>query len=222
MADSSTTTTDQGKTDTQDTKSTDSTKTLDLKSLSGDQLAQVLENPELWKLPRIAELREHSSAYKKSEQDRQQREEASLTEQKKFQELAEKKTNEAKALQDKVTAMQMDQALTALLIKENVVDLPAALTLADRAGLKLDDAGNVSGAEDVVKGLKEGKAYLFGQGSTAAKTLGTATNNQGTTTATPSFNRSQLQDREFYLANRDDILKAQREGRIVDDITPRQ
>lgn len=190
----------------------------------GDQFdPKVLESEELWKQPRIKEL----LAAKKERDDlvakQKEAEEKSLESQKKFKELADKKSEEVKTLTAKLEATAIDQALTTKLAGEGVVDLDGALKLTDRAKLSVDDNGTVQGVDDAINALKQDRAYLFTNesGQPAKPKVGTATNpgqkGEGEGTV-KKFKRSQLADRKFYEDNREDILKAQKAGMIEDDL----
>lgn len=187
----------------------------------GADIAKVLENPELWKQPRIAELLEHSKELKKLKKDQETANETQLTEQKKFEDLATQRGEKITQLETRLQTMSLDQALTAALVKESVIDLDGALKLVDRSKLSVDDNGQVSGVEDALTALKTDKSYLFKEGGNAP-TLG-APSNGGTqpNSAPAKFKRSQLQDPAFYKANEKAIDEAWKASLIEDDITPR-
>lgn len=216
---------------TPSTETTDSTKgattttapaatEVDLTKLSGDQLNKVLENPELWKTPRMQELLADSKKAKDLEKSKAEADEKSLTEQKKFEELANKRGEENSSLKSQIQAMKIDQALSSKLIPLGVVDLDGALKLVDRSKLKVDDAGAIEGLDTAIEALKTDKAYLFNSSGTTnqPRTVGTPTNQGDTTTGVMRFKRSQLQDPAFYKANREEILKANAAGLIENDI----
>jgi len=52
--------------------------------------------------------------------------------------------------------------LKAVAVKQGLVD-PDILKLADLSKLKFDDKGNLEGADDLLKALKESKPYAFGK-----------------------------------------------------------
>jgi len=191
---------------------------VDLKTLTGEQLNEVLENPNLWNNPRIKELRESQAQLKKLQDEAKAKEDQSLEENKKFEELAKKRAEENQELQTRLEKLSVDNALSVQLQKEGVTDLEAALVLADRSSIKVDKNGKIEGVADVVKNLKEGKQYLF-TGTNGGTTVGSATNNNGANnTGAQKFKRSQLRDAEFYKANREEILKAQAAGLIENDL----
>lgn len=198
-----------------------STGDLDLTKLEGDQLAKVLENPNLFKLPRVAELLQAQKDLKALKDQKAADDQKSLEEQGKFKELAETRATEVSTLKEQIQTMTIDQALTTKLVPEGVVDIDAALKLADRSKVKIDDNGNVTGLDEAIASLKTDKAYLFGKGSNP--TVGGPTN-PGTNPSGPAkFKRSQLQDANFYNEHRTEILAAQKAGLIEDDISgPKQ
>lgn len=191
---------------------------IDLSTLSGDQLEKVLENKELWNLPRIKELREQAAEAKKLKEAQEKADEEKLKEQEKWQELANKKSEEAQSLQEKYQKLQVNQALTAKLVAAGVVHLEDALKLADTSKLEVTESGEVKGVEDVVKELQEGKAYLFNKVNSHVGNP-TNPNNSGGQGGPAKFKRSQLQDPKFYQEHREEIIKAMKSGLIEDDIT---
>lgn len=198
---------------------------VDLKNLSADQLQQVLENPNLWNLPRVKELREQAAEAKKLKDDQAAAEQKRLEDNKEFETLAETRKADLDKANDQIKNMRIDQALTNKLVPGGVVDLEAALKLIDRSKVQIDDNGNVSGIDEVIESLKTDKAYLFNKsGGSNDPNLGTPSNNNGGEGggAPSKFKRSQLKDPKFYADNREEILKAMRAGLIEDDITPHQ
>lgn len=189
----------------------------DLSKLSADDLKQVLENPEFFKLPRVAELLEHSKELKTLKEQQAADQDKSLAEQKKFEELANKRGDEVTTLKSQIQNMTIDQALTNKLVPEGVVDLAAALKLADRSKIAIDDNGNVTGVDEALESLKTDKAYLFGK--PGQPTVGGPTNANNQPSGPAKFKRSQLRDPAFYAEHRDEILAAQKAGLIEDDIT---
>lgn len=191
---------------------------IDLKSLEGDQLAQVLENPNLWQQPRIQELVKNNQEFKNLQDKLKKDEEKRLEEQNEHKTLAEQRKAELDESQKTIQNMKIDQALTNKLVPEGVVDLEAALKLVDRSKVKIDESGNITGVDDVLSELKKGKSYLFKEGGT--QSLGSATNqNGGQGGQQMKFKRSQLRDPKFYQENRDAILAASKAGLIEDDLS---
>lgn len=200
---------------------------IDLKALSADQLQQVLENPNLWNLPRVKELRDQAAEAKRLKDEQTAAENKRLEDNKEFEQLAESRKTELETANATIKNMRIDQALTSKLVAEGVVDLDAALKLADRDKVSIDDNGVAGGVDDVVSSLKTDRAYLFNKTEGNDPNLGSPSNpgngNGGDAGgAVKKFKRSQLSDPKFYQENREDILKAMKAGLIEDDITPHQ
>lgn len=198
---------------------------VDLKSLDADQLQQVLENPNLWKLPRVAELVSKSGELKKLQDDKAAADQKALEDNNQFKELSDQLKAQVTEKDETIKNMRIDQALTNKLVPGGVVDLEAALKLVDRSKVSIDDNGNVSGIDEVIESLKTDKAYLFNKSDGGNDpNLGSPSNNNGGDGggAPTKFKRSQLKDPKFYQEHRDEILKAMRAGLIEDDITPHQ
>lgn len=204
---------------------------VDLTKLSSEQLAKVLENPELFKQPRIKDLLDAQKELKKFQAEQQQREETALVEQKKFEELAEKRRTENETLQRQLTETKINQALSNKLVGMKTVDLDGALKLVSRNEIKVEDDGTVSGVDKALEALKTDKPYLFekpveqpaptpAQPKVGAPSNPNNGNNPGVRT---TFKRSEIRDMDHktYQENRTAILQAQREGRIEDDISSR-
>jgi beta-glucosidase-like glycosyl hydrolase len=191
----------------------------DLSKLEGDQLAKVLENPNLWKQPRIAELLQASKDLKTIKEQQTADEEKRLTESKKFEDLFNKEKEKTANLESQLQTATINQALSQALIKESVVDLDGALKLVDRSKVTVDENGQVKGVEEAMQALKTDKSYLFTAGGTKPTTVGAPSNQpNGQPGAPMKFKRSQLKDNKFYQEHRTEILEAQRLGLIEDDL----
>jgi flagellar motor protein MotB len=193
--------------------------------LTGEQLAKVLENQELWKNPRLAGLLESDKKLKELTKKQDEDQEKVLTEQKKFEELAQKKAEENAKLVQQIKDMAINQALTNKLVKENVVSLDGALKLVDKSKITVDDNGQVTGVDEALASLKTDSAYLFTEGTPANNQpkVGTPSN----PTPTPvgpngfKFKESQLTT-EFYQANKAEVDEAGRLGLVEPDGPPPQ
>lgn len=192
----------------------------DASKLTRDQVNAVLENPELWSNPRIAQLVEADKNLKKLQEDQQKSNEQKLKDDKKFEELAQQKEAENESLREQIKNSNINQALTTLLVKESVVDLDGALKLIDKTKVSVDDNGTVTGMQEAIDALKTDKAYLFnGSGNPQ---VGNPSNPQGSQSGGPmKFKRSQL-TQEFINSNKDEVYKAMNAGLIEDDGPPPQ
>lgn len=196
--------------------------TPDLKSLTAEQLAEVMDNPNFWQLGRMKELTGAAQELKTLKDNQTKADEKSLEEQKKFEDLATKRGDKITQLEQTIQDLTYNQALTNKLVSEGVVDIDAALKLADRSKLAIDaNSGSVTGVDDTVASLKTDKAYLFKEGGQSQGQIGAATGGGQQQNGAPAkFKRSQLADPVFYQANRDAILAAQKAGLIEDDVSP--
>jgi hypothetical protein len=192
-----------------------------LTKLTADQLTKVLENPELFNLPRIKELREKAAQADKLKADQAKAEEDKLTTEKKFEELATKRADELAAANATIEKMTIDQALTNKLVGEKVVDLDGALKLVDRSKLSVDN-GQVVGVDEALTSLRTDRAYLFTEGSAPAQpSVGTPSNPAAP--AAPSgqykFKESQLTP-QFYQEHKAEVDAAGAAGLIEPDGPP--
>lgn len=111
----------------------------------------------------VTELREENKAWRlKFEAERTKVTELTTTAEKAGKDADEKIKTADQAANDRVLRAE----LKAHALKAGLVDLDA-LKLADLSKVKLNDKGEVEGADDLFKGLKEAKPYLFGQASTS-------------------------------------------------------
>ena len=163
------------------------------------------------------QLKEAREALKKVEDDRKTQDEEKMKENNQYKELAETKDKELSETKAKYETSLRKVRFAELAMKEGVVNVDDAFRLADFEGVTVSDDGSVSGMEDVVAKVKEGKPYLFGQ---ADQSLGGGSNppkdgdNMG---GKRIYKQSQVEDPEFYAKNKEDILKAYAEGRVVNE-----
>jgi hypothetical protein len=202
-------------------QSTTSPNGVDLKNLSAEQLADVFENENLWKHPRFSNLAAQAQELKQLKDKQAQDEQKRLEDNKEFEKLAETRKSELDQANQTIQNMRIDQALTNKLVSEGVVDLEAALKLVDRDKLKIEDNGSVTGVDEALKSLKDGKAYLFNKSEDGNQSLGSSSNggNGGGNSTPAKFKRSQLRDPKFYQEHRDEIIAAQKAGLIEDDLS---
>jgi hypothetical protein len=115
---------------------------------------------------------------------------------------------------DQALARAEDTLIRAAIVSEasklGAVDPQAVAALLPRTGI-IVDGNEVDGVEEAVKQLLIEKPYLRRAGAPRAGAEIAAT------TSPRVFKRSQLRDAAFYQANRAEIDKAQREGRIQAD-----
>ena len=167
------------------------------------------------------ELEKWKADREKADQEAEQKR---LEEQGKFKELADKEKARADELETKYQKNAKVNALKLEAIKNGTLDADAVVALANLEEIKLSEDGSVdtTSVTAIIENMKANKKYLFGEGGNNNTNIGAngGAPNGGSNT-TPTFKRSQLSDPKFYKDNRDAILQAQREGKIVDDVTPK-
>ena len=189
----------------------------DPKALGDEDFAKIFDDPRVWQHKRFKELTELAKEAKKLIKAEDDRKEKDLEENKKFQELADKRKAERDEAQTKLQQEKVNNALLAEASKAGVVDVEATLKLIDRDKVTVDDDGKVSGVEDAVKTLIEDKPFLKGEGVQPTN-IGSGTNPGANLTNVKKFTLSQVQNPEFYQEHRDDIQKAYKTpGAIIDD-----
>ena len=122
--------------------------------------------PEVFSKDYVRELRQESQNYRTRAQEAADKAKE-----------AEDRAKAAEAERDeKISATQQSAndriiraELKAAAIKAGMIDLDG-LKLADLSSVKLGEDGEVEGAEDLMKALKESKPYLFGDSSTTTNT----------------------------------------------------
>ena len=125
----------------------------------------------------VRELRHQTEGYRLKAQEMERKAQEAVEAAKKAQEEAIAKIQEA----DQHAAQRIIKAeLKAHAIKAGIVDLDA-LALADLSGVKLNDNGEIEGAEAALEALKKSKPYLFAQ--TTASTQQPPKGDQQKTTA---------------------------------------
>lgn len=199
------------------------TDTFDPTKLTTEQLNKVLENQELWKNPRLAGLLDADKQLKKLQQDQAAADDKNLADNKKFEELAQKRADDLAKANERIQKMTVDQALTNKLVKDSVIDLDGALKLIDRSKIQVDDNGQVTGIDDALGSLKTDKAYLFNTSGTppAQPVVGNPSNPGAPAGGSGQFKfkESQLTS-DFYNAHKAEIDEAGRLGLIEADGPP--
>jgi len=121
-----------------------------------DSIAKLLEA----KRAANAEAKEQRLELEKINKEKDEAEKKKLEEEGKFKELAEKSEAKATALEAKTKELFIDQALQIEAMKEGIVDIDG-IKLADRSKCSIDEAHNVTGADEAIKDLVKDKPYLF-------------------------------------------------------------
>lgn len=117
------------------------------------------EEKTSFSLEYVKELREESAKYRHNAKEaRELAEKAQNEANSKVQEAEQRALAAQKAADDRIIRAE----LKAFAIKAGMVDLDG-LKLADLSSVKLDDKGEVTGAEELMTALKEAKPYLFAE-----------------------------------------------------------
>jgi len=143
-------------------------------------------------------------------------EEKKLAEQGKYKELLEQREKEIETLTGRIQAQTANNAIASEATKAGAIDNDAVLALVDKNEIQIVD-GKIDSEQvkKAVESLKESKPYLFGeQPKPNIGNKGGA--GDGDTNTKRTYKRSELQDSEFFEKNKDDILKAMGEGRIIE------
>lgn len=187
--------------------------------LSDEDFNKVFDDDRLWKHERFKELNANAKAGKEALDKLNKLEEKRLEDEGKHKELAEKYKREAEEAKEAVKKANINAKIQAEATKQGAGDLEAVLALINREAIKVDDNGNITGADEAVKGLLEAKPYLKGanQSNTPIK-IGSGTQPGNTNTGAKKFTLSQIQDPVFYRENEKDIDEAYRTGNIIDDM----
>lgn len=171
------------------------------------------------------QLKELKTWKETQEKEKAEAEKKRLEEQGKYKELAEKEKAKREEYEKKYARNAKMNALKLEAIKAGTVDADAVVALANLDEVTLSEDGSVDSTSvtSIIEKMKAGKKYLFGAGNGGddKKNIGADGGApDGGSNTTPTFKRSQLLDPKFYKENRDKILQAQREGKIVDDVNP--
>jgi hypothetical protein len=121
--------------------------------------APTAKEPEVFSSEYVKELRRENAHYR--------------TKAKENEEAAQKATKDAEEVTTKAKADAdariIRAELKAAALKAGMIDLDG-LKLADLSKVTLKDDGTLDGADDMMKGLKEAKPYLFGNADTSTHT----------------------------------------------------
>lgn len=188
----------------------------DPSKIGDEDFAKVFDDPRLFQHSRFKQLSERAKKAAELEKQQAEAEKAKLTEQQKWQELAEKEKSEKLELEQKYKTSLIDTKIQIEAARLGAVDAEAVAKLIDRSQIAIDESGTVTGVDAAIKSMQESKKYLFNPEN--AKTLGNATNPGADGNKTGRrFTLSQIQDPEFYRKNEQDILIAFKQGLITND-----
>lgn len=201
----------------QGNNSTNTNQGVDISKLSDSDISKVLEDPRLWKTPRLQELTEAKKKLGTIEEQNRAAEEAKLKEANDYKTLAEKKDQEINNLKTQVQQSIVNNNLLMEFGKVGFIDSDAALKLVDRSLIKFNDDGTVTGVAEAVEALKTKSPYLVGNGTT--QRVGSSTGNPANQQqGVPRFKHSQLKDPVFYREHEAEIAQAMKLGTIENDL----
>lgn len=165
----------------------------------------------------VRKLRAESAEYRKRLRELESKvkadEEAKMTEQERLQKrLAELERKEIE-YQQSLQARTLEYEVILRAAQLGVVDADAAYRLLDIREIEFDENGKPTNIEQGLKRLIAAKPYLV-MGNQSVSPTNPA---QGRVSGQQVFTRSQLRDPKFFAANRDAIMQAVREGRILED-----
>jgi Phage minor structural protein GP20 len=182
-ADVSQNTTDAGKAGEADkTQTSTDNKGFDFSQIGDDELPKLLEDPRLWKLPRIQELREKAKVAKEYEAEKAKREQDELTKKGKFDEVLSQKDSRIKELEDQLNGTSLDNLLRAELQKAGVKNIEAGLRMFDKSGLKVNESGQIEGFDQALESFKKLAPELL---TSTNASVGTGTNPANPKTGEP-------------------------------------
>lgn len=186
----------------------------DTSKIGDEDFNKVLEDPRLWKNPRIAELREQAKKAKALEDAQKAAADEQLKKQGEYQKLAEQKEAEAKTLKETLNKTVVDNAILAEAAKKGISRVDLVQKLIDRSSVKVNDDGTVEGIATALDALVKENEFLI---KNTTVTVGSGTN-PGSVTPTSTFKLSQLKDVAFFQANEKAIKAAMAiPGAIIDD-----
>lgn len=200
-----------------DTKKTDTSQTaFDLSKVGDEDFNKIFDDPRLWKHPRFKDLNDRAKEAAELKAAQQAEKEKKLLEEKKYQELVGEKDKTIAALNEKLKSSSLNSVIVAEASKAGAVDTEAVLKLVDRANVKINDDGTVTGVAEAVKSLLDSKSYLKGTGGSVK--VGDDGNPGTDVTGKYKFKMSQLQDASFFTAHEKEIMEAQKAGQIENDL----
>ncbi len=126
--------------------------------MADEQTQTTTPPPEVFSKEYVKELRAENSGWRLKAKEHADARDAAEASAKAASEAAEAKVGEvSKAAEQRIIRAE----LKAYAIKAGIVDLDG-LKLVDLSAVKLDDNGEVDGADALIESLKKAKPYLFG------------------------------------------------------------
>ena len=132
-------------------------------TLSDDHLTKVLEDPRLWKTPRMTALRDSANKLKGYEKAEADRVEADLKKKGDFETLSTQQAEKLAAAETRYQKVLIDNQVMAEATKLGITDIDAANKLIERGEIKVGDDGSVTGVTEAIAKLATDKPYLIGK-----------------------------------------------------------
>lgn len=170
--------------------------------------------------PRTAELARENAKWRRQVRDLEAKvkafEDSQLSEQERTAKDRDDLAARLASAESDLRNTRIQQAIISEAAKQQVVD-PEAASMFLRDRLELDDSGHPMGVSEAVAELLKERPYLASSGRTPVPTAPTANPSQNKEPADGRvFTSEQLEDRDFWNANKDEIMRALAEGRIQD------
>lgn len=193
------------------------TPAFDPAKISDADFAKVFDDPRTFQHSRFSELNELAKYGKTAKEADEKRKQDEAVKKGEFDKVLSEKDQKIADLTKAQQTSHINTKLTIAAAKLNAVDVDAVLALVDRSKISIDDKGIVTGLDEALKTLTEGKAYLFGKSGTQRMGTGANPGNQNTDDL-KRFKHSQILDPVFYRENEADILASQKAGLIENDL----
>ena len=127
---------------------------------------QTKKEPETFSREYVQELRHENAAYRTKAQEKER---LALEADERVKKVEEESKTKVSQAEEAANRRVIQAELKAVAVKAGMVDLDG-LKLADLSTVKLNDKGEVEGADELMKALKESKPYLFQVGTSTSST----------------------------------------------------
>jgi hypothetical protein len=126
------------------------------------------------------EARELKQWKEQREKEDREREEKKLTDEKKFQELADKHKSEAEKARNEVRSIRTQSAIERAAMKAGIKDTDAAYKLLDMSKISVKDDGTIEGVDTAIEELLKARPYLKSEGGSGSPdNIGGGSNPEG-------------------------------------------
>jgi len=208
--------------DTETTQTSPQAGTTDTSPTAGAGDVSQGQEPRTFDADYVSKLRAEAAAHRKEASELKSKvkefEDAKLSETERLTKAAQEAQDLARTASEKAS-----QRITrALLIAEastlGFADPADATALIDARSIERDEDGEPTNLEKLLGDLAKAKPYLLGgeSGTNRSPHVGATNPARTGVRSGSSFTTSQIADRAFWTANREAIMAAMREGRIVE------